>query len=521
MTDLRALIVEDSVDDADLLVRELARNGYELVFERVETAHDMEAAIGRQSWDIIFSGWTMPQFSAPDALAIAKRHEMDIPFIIVSGEVGEDAAIEALRSGAHDFVLKEEVKLLVPAIERELREAAMRRERVEMREQVMVADRVASVSLLAAGIAHEINNPLSAVVGNLDLALGTLQRLEREAGRAVGFQDVVEEVRVARDAAAQIRNVANDLKLFARPNSEERVPLNVQRVVESSLRIAHNAISGRAQLKTKFAAVPLVTANESRLGQAFLNLILNVVQSIPEGHIEDNEISIETMRAPDGDVVVEVRDTGSGMTAEVQKSLFEPTFTTKPIGTGTGLGLAICERIIISLGGTIAVESKINVGTVFRVHLIATDNSDEGVEVRETGDIPLAHRGAVLVIDDEPAVGILMQRILENNHAVTRTTSAIEALDWIADGRRYDVILCDLMMPDLNGMDFYAQLQRIAHDQAARVIFVTGGAFTTQARQFMNEVANDRIEKPFDIGDLSDIVDSHVAKLAAATERDT
>ncbi len=244
---LRAIIVEDSDDDTELLRRELVRGGFELVFERVQTAPDLEAAIRHGEWDIIFSDWTMPQFSAPRALEVVKQQELDIPFIIVSGTIGEDVAVEALRSGANDFFPKNRLTLLVPAIERELREAALRRERAQMQEQLVISDRMASIGILAAGIAHEINNPLTAVIGNLDLAIRAFAGLKtsdgpdgRRLGEISALRAVEDEVRHAHEGAQRIRNVVRDVKLFARSGSEEHAAVDVRRVVDSSLRMAGN-----------------------------------------------------------------------------------------------------------------------------------------------------------------------------------------------------------------------------------------------------------------------------------------
>ena len=194
------------------------------------------------------------------------------------------------------------------------------------------------------------------------------------------------------------------------------------------------------------------------------------------------------------------------MSAEAKKNLFTPFFTTKPIGDGTGLGLSICQRIITSLGGTITVDSELDKGTVFQVHLLPADGTAAKAGDQKADTQVPSRRGAVLVVDDEPAIGILVQRVLGDDHEVTRTTSAREALEWIGQGRRFDVILCDLMMPQMTGVDFHVELTRVAQDQARRVIFLTGGAFTSPTRQYLHDVENMRIDKPFDIDALSNIV---------------
>jgi signal transduction histidine kinase len=510
MRTLRALIVEDSTDDADLLRRALTRDGYEITSERVQTAHDMQAAIRDHEWDIVFSDWTMPEFSAPAALEIVKQHDLDIPFIIVSGIIGEELAVQAMRSGAHDFFQKDRLALLAPAVDRELREVAVRRERAQMQEQLMISDRMASVGMMAAGVAHEINNPLSAVIGNLTLALDDLDEIERDGGVTNGLRKVLAEVRNAREAAERIRNVASDLQLFARSDVEDHGAVDVERVIESSLRMAHNEIRHRARLRTTFAHVPPVDANESRLGQVFLNLIINAAQSIPEGTAEDNEISVSTALAADGTVVVAVSDTGSGMSADVKRNLFAPFFTTKPIGVGTGLGLSICQRIVTSMGGTITAESEPGNGSTFRVHLLPAVGAVLTRNPVATIARAPTRRGAVLTIDDEHSIGLLVAATLCNEHDVTVTTSAREALDRIEKGARYDAILCDLMMPDVTGMDFHSELTRIAPDQVSRVIFLTGGAFTSQAREFLDDIDNLRIDKPFEIGALRRTVNDQI-----------
>jgi signal transduction histidine kinase len=510
MTTLRLLMIEDSCDDADLLCRELKREDYDVQAERVDTGEAFEAALRDKEWDLVVSDWNMPRFSAPEALEIFNRHEIDIPFIIVSGSVAEEAVVRAMKAGAHDFFSKGRLTLLPPAIDRELREAAIRREQAQMREQLMISDRMASLGILAAGVAHEINNPLAAVVGNLHLALTGLYSLESAHAEIEELPDIVAEIRDAHEAAQRIRDVAKDLKLFARSDNDSLDTIDVRAVIESSLRMAQNEIRHRARLTTALLEVPPVAGNESRLGQVLLNLIVNAAQSITEGASADNEIFISAEEVPKGYVTVTVRDTGVGIPEDVMKNIFAPFFTTKPIGIGTGLGLSICHRIITEMGGTITVESSVGHGTAFKVQLQAAArmSSDPKVVPSAEGEC-FARKGKILVIDDEQSLGMVVQRGLKN-HEVSRSAEAIEALEWIARGSRYDVIFCDLMMPGVDGIEFYNRLQQIAADQLDHVIFLTGGAFTVQARTFLEGIDNLRIEKPFDLSELRTLVNARV-----------
>lgn len=514
MTVLRALFLEDSTNDADLLKRELERGGFELIYQRVQTADDMEQSLEENDWQIVFSDWSMPQFKALDALEIMKRHDLDLPFIIISGTIGEEVAVAALRSGAHDFFSKGKLVRLIPAVERELRDAAFRQERHQIQEQLLISERMASVGILAAGVGHEINNPLTSVLGNLELAQQDIRDVLRDENiKSARLDNVLNELSDAYESAQRIRNVASDLRLFSRSDSEERTAVDVCRVLESSLRMAQNEIRHRSRLTTRLSPVPAVEANESRLGQVFLNLIVNAAQSIPEGHVEENEITVETSIADDGHVTVDIGDTGGGMSADVKKRLFTPFFTTKPIGLGTGLGLSICHRIVDSYGGSITVDSELGRGSTFRVHLPATTNV--GNELPAAVHLSPTHRGKILVIDDDPIVSMIAERALEVDHDVTATTNPRKALALIDAGERYDVILCDIMMPDLTGMDVYERVSQTAPEQAKVMIFMTGGAFTPRGRDFLERLENAHIEKPFGIEALQTAINERMSAAKA------
>jgi len=383
-------------------------------------------------------------------------------------------------------------------------------ERRHMESQLIFAGRMAAVGTLAAGVAHEINNPLAYIVANIDF---TRRQLAAVAGKLVlqssaepevglNLDEVIEALGEAREGADRVRNIVRDLKVFGRGNEDARGPVVLRRVLDSSINIAWNEIRHRARLVKDFGDVPLIEGNESRLGQVFLNLLLNAAQAIPEGEAERNEIRVSTATDGDGRVIIEVRDTGAGIAPEILSRIFEPFFTTKPDGVGTGLGLWICRGILSDLGGTIAVESRLGHGSTFRVTLPPAAVEDVSGSTEGRGPDGEHQGERVLIIDDEPLILGALRRAFAGDYRITCISDARQALSRLASGERYDVVLCDLMMPEMSGMDVYAELARVAPDQVERMIFLTGGAFTARARDFLDQVPNARIEKPIDFQNL-------------------
>lgn len=378
-----------------------------------------------------------------------------------------------------------------------------------LRAQLMTADRMASVGLLAAGVAHEINNPLAAIVANVEYVRAALSPgWSPPAGMNDHEQaeEVASSLEDASEAARRVRDIVHDLRVLSRVDGRERRLVDVKKTMEGTVRIAWNEIRHRARLVRDYQAIPPVTANEAELGQVFLNLLVNAAQSIPHGTAAQHEIRVATFTDSSGRAVIEVHDTGGGMAPEVVRGLFEPFFTTKPVGVGTGLGLAICRRIVTSLGGTIDATSEIGKGSIFQVVLpsaigVAPDAEEPDVPAA----LSVAPSGRILLIDDDEVVIAAVRRALRSGD-VTTLTSAADAMELLRAGVRYDAIISDIMMPNMSGQDFYEATHALDPTQAERIVFLTGGAFTEGTQTFLEQVPNRRLDKPFDPATLRSVV---------------
>ncbi|MHB1844932.1 MAG: hybrid sensor histidine kinase/response regulator [Deltaproteobacteria bacterium] len=370
----------------------------------------------------------------------------------------------------------------------------------QLQERLMVGDRMASVGMLAAGVAHEINNPLAFILANLDFSAERLRGLVA-ARPGEELQELVEVLGDAREGAERVRQIVRDLKTFSRHDDAERGPVDIHRLLDSSANMAWNEIRHRSRLVKEYDPAPLlIVGNESRLGQVFLNLLVNAAQAIPEGAAERHRITLKTGTLPDGWVFVEIRDSGQGMTPEVRARLFTPFFTTKPRGIGTGLGLSICHSIVTKLGGEIQVESELGRGTTFRVLLPSGERAAVKAPARALPAAP--RRGRILVLDDDAFVASAVRRLLSAEHDVEVATTGAQALTRVAAPPELDAILTDLTMPGMSGQEVYEAIRRDHPELADRVIFMTGGVFTPAARAFLERVPNPRIEKPFDVDAL-------------------
>ncbi len=376
--------------------------------------------------------------------------------------------------------------------------------RLEM--QLRLADRMASVGTLAAGVAHEINNPLAYISSNLTYVMEQLNQGALAPGQLGELKQAVQE---SLEGAGRVRVIVQDLKSFARADDEMQGQVNVQQVIEGSLRLVRNELQHRARLARALEPVPPVRGNEARLGQVLVNLLVNALHAFPaERPPESNTITIST-RPREEWVLIEVEDNGQGMSPEVQQRIFEPFFTTKPVGIGTGLGLSICNNLIQIMGGWIEVPSKPGWGSTFRLVLpsYAGKSESAAAATHEKGGGAQVARRKVLLIDDEPAVGTAVRRLLRDFHEVEALQDAREALKRIASGARYDAIVCDVMMPDMTGVQFFQELERSAPELARRTGLMTGGVFNNQALEFLQSRTVELLYKPFERDSLRKFVE--------------
>lgn len=386
--------------------------------------------------------------------------------------------------------------------EANLREAKELQEKLER--QLVFSDRMASVGTLAAGVAHEINNPLSCVTANIDMMREALASLGAACGTA-SVADLMEMVGEAQVGAERIRTIVLGLKTFSRAEEERRAVIDVGPVVQLAVDMAYNEIRHRAELVKEIGPTPLVDADEARLGQVFINLLVNAAQALPERGSDSNQIRIVTMTDAAGRAVIEVHDTGAGIPAALIGRVFDPFFTTKPVGIGTGLGLSICHNIVTAMGGEITVASEEGRGSTFRVVLPAAAGVNASVGARVAPPKATSAKASVLVVDDEASVGNVLRRVLRE-HEVTVVTTAKDALSLLETGNEFDVILSDLMMPQMSGMEFYDEVTRRFPHVAERMVFVSGGAFTPSANAFLDRVPNERLDKPFDPKNVRELV---------------
>ena len=639
---LRILIVEDSEDDLLLLLRELRHGGYTPDHVRVETAAAMQAALDRQAWDIVIADYTLPSFSAPEALMLLQRQQ-DIPFIIVSGTIGEEAAVAAMRAGAHDYLLKDNLTRLVPAVERELREAKERQQRLwaeqalreseerfrqlaenitesvfwmadpsamqilyvspayeniwgnscqslytnfmEWIEAIHLDDRsriqakffeqsllgkydeeyrivrpdgslrwirdrgfpikdhhgkayrtvgfaeditnrkstetilrrterLESLGTLASGIAHDLNNMLTPIIGVAQLLPLKFPNLDNQTQRLLQILD--QSAHRGADLVKQILSFASGVE--GKPTSTQisNLLLEIQKIIQQTF-------PKNIELSIDLPLdLWLIAADATLLHQVFMNLCVNARDAMPSGGklsiiaenivIDQNYAHMHLDAQAGSYLVVTVTDTGTGIQPKILGNIFDPFFTTKDIGKGTGLGLSTAMGIIKSHRGFIDVLSEVEIGTRFKVFLPAIDIVAVESNAANTNtafmipQLPKGQSELILVVDDEVAVREITQVTLEvHGYRVITASDGIEAIALYAEHKHeISVILLDMMMPSLDSATTIRTLRKL--NSQVKIIAMSGLATNDAITRTLNEGVKAFLAKPFTADELLNLL---------------
>ena len=519
----RVVVAEDNEDFRELLATVLVRAGYE-----VDTCRNGQEALNlllAKPTDLVLLDLNMPvmdgwQFRTAQR---ADQSIADVPVVVMTSDPSPQAtAIHADSYVQKPFGWDE----LLRAIERVFLEGERREQAARLEE----TDRLALLGTVAAGVGHEINNPLSFAIGNLEIVDEAMPALRAEVAGLLGPSSTLEqreavervlrrfdEVRGllgdSRAGVGRVRMLVRNLRsLSARP-VERRELLDLPKVVDASVSMASGQIKYRATLIRNYGDPVQVLGDEGRLCQVFLNLLVNAAQSMPADQIETNCIGVST-RVEGDSAVVEIRDTGRGMSKTLQTRIYEPFFTTKGAEGGTGLGLSISKDIVATHGGRIEVQSEPERGSVFRVLLPLPKSEAEGRVASSapppaSAVLPVARnsgRPRVWVLDDERMVAQIIARSLQARCEVWVTSEPRELLARLEAGETFDVCCCDLMMPQMTGMEIRARIAAAWPQLLPRMIFVTGGPSTQEGRDFIARPDVLVLDKPFDVEHLRSTV---------------
>jgi len=491
------LLIEDSEDDALLLLRELTRGGYNISHQRVDTPAALTAALDTQEWDLVISDHAMPHFTGTDALTLLRAKGSETPFIFVSGTLGEETAVAALKVGAQDYVMKTNLKRLVPAVQRELREVSDRRERRKLENHVMELQKFEAIGRLAGGIAHDFNNVLGAIMGWAELAYD-------EAPPGSRMQDRLQKIR---DQAAGAARLTAQLLAFARKQVLQRKRVNLNVLVEEGTALLRRVIGAQIDVRIVPAADLRVTiVDRAQIEQVLMNLCLNARDAMPRGGmliIETQNVEIDedfcrshSYARPGSYVLLSVSDTGFGMDAATIQHIFEPFFTTKELGKGTGLGLATVYGVVKQHDGFVYVYSEPDKGTSFHIYLPA--DSGEADRIDAPLDEPI-RKGTetILLCEDHDGLRQTAQEILQvHGYTVIAAANGLEAVQLFkANADRIDLVIVDIVMPGLAGPDAYARMSAIR--PGLDVIFTTGYTSETARLVAMVDRGVALLQKPY------------------------
>ncbi len=460
---VRILLVEDSAEDAELLCDQMLEAGLEGSFERVDSEAEMCALLARWTPDIVLSDLSMPGFSGYQALRILRETHPQVPFIFVSGTMGEETAVQALREGANDYIIKHQPARLPSAVARAIREARREMERLRVEDELMRAQRLESLALLAAGLSHDLRNILQPL-----LIVPDLIRDRSDDPKVVRLADVIAEC--GRRGHEMVESMLSFVRGSRLPS--ERIVL--QRLFQAVGMLLKSSLPGNVELQLDVRDERMaVEGNYTELQQVLLNLALNAIQAMPEG----GRLLLLAERVATGEgerLRIRVQDDGTGMDEATVERLFSPFFTTK--ASGTGLGLVSCKRIVESLDGAISVWSRPGEGTRFDLllPLHATEAEKEGGVAPA---VPAGRGQQILVVDDEATrLSLLGNALASQGYRLRLAADGAAAMRHLQEAGMPEVVLVDSGIPLLSAGQLLSEMQAMGYRGPAIVLEEDGNA---------------------------------------------
>ena len=498
-TSLNILHLEDDPNDAALVQSTLKEGGIACLTTRVQNRADFMEALGRGDVDLVLSDYSLPSFDGISAMKIVHQEQPDLPVILVSGTLGEEQAVESLKSGAIDYVLKEGLVRLVPAVRRAMQDVEERTERRKLQAQFIEAQKMEVVGQLAGGVAHDFNNVLAVIMGYSELIVHDLPPDDP-------IQKYIEEIRLAAERAC---GLTRQLLVFSRKQPIEAVVLDLNEVVEGMTKMLERLVDDHIEMSFIYGPdIGQIRADSGYIWQVLMNLVVNARDAMPDGgklvvetsHVVLGEDSGEKYSdmIPGDYVTLSVSDTGTGLTDEVRTRMFEAFFTTKVSGKGTGLGLATCRTIVQQCGGHIHVESQFGRGTAFRVFLPQTAGAVRIVAKTIPSSIVPRGTEVLLVVEDEPSLRELSKGGLE---ALGYTVlSAVNGQDGLRVAREHrgepiSLVVTDVMMPRMGGKVMADWLKTKYPD--LKILFVSGYADEAFAPDAVHDFGTSFLTKPY------------------------
>jgi signal transduction histidine kinase len=510
-TVLRILIVEDQVSDAELVQRFLTRTGMAFTAVVVDARASFVQQLTAFRPDVILSDFSLPGFSGETALKIAQEQCPHIPFIFLSSMLGDEAAVDLIRQGATDYVLKDRLGRLPLVISRAVAEAGRRTQLAQLQAQLQQSQRLESLGQLAGGVAHDFNNLLAVILSYASFVSEELAA-PPDSDWAKKLESARSDVGHITRAAERAAILTRQLLAFARREVIRPRVLNLDNVITGVDDMLRRTLGAQVELITTLGGdLWPVLADPGQLEQVLVNLVVNARDAMPDGGtltIDTSNITVDadtiaggSRAQPGRNVRLRVSDTGTGIPADVIERVFEPFFTTKNEGTGTGLGLATVYGIITQAEGSIQIYSEPGTGTTFSITLPVT--AVEAVPMAEPVPYQRAPKGeTILVVEDEEALREVTERIFTRNgyHVITAANGR-EALA-IARGHPGEIHLLatDVVMPHMLGKEVAEKMQEIKPGVA--VLFMSGYARTVLAAQGSLDPNVALVEKPFSEAEL-------------------